>query len=387
MNIIPRHRIEIRFSSILFALLFSRAKKIIQFKVELERYFNHQVMFLQSARAALYYLLRAMPQETIIVPAYTCKVVPEAALLAGKKIIYVDIDIHTFNMDVNDLKVKMKPGSIIIATHQYGIPCEIDKIAELAKENHCILIEDCAAAFGSKIGGGLVGTFGSASIFSFEFTKVLSAGRGGFILFNDEDLFEKVRLLTQKELHKPSSLFMGKIMSILFLHKVLTLPLVYGFFIRVFYEKYGFSTDRGEIRPHMDALYRYALSSVEATIGLSNLKRVERIIRRRWEVADQYLNGLADVRGFGLPVFPPHSFCSWMRFPVRIIHQKRKEFYLKCLRKGLDLGFTYTYSCSDTCKHSTLAAQQVVNLPINSHLTDGEVNKIINIVKEIIGVE
>jgi dTDP-4-amino-4,6-dideoxygalactose transaminase len=162
---------------------------------------------------------------------------------------------------------------------------------------------------------------------------------------------------------------------------------VYGFFIRVFYEKYGFSTDRGEIRPHMDALYRYALSSVEATIGLSNLRRVERIIRRRWEVADQYLNGLADVRGFGLPVFPPHSFCSWMRFPVRIIHQKRKEFYLKCLRKGLDLGFTYTYSCSDTCKHSTLAAQQVVNLPINSHLTDGEVNKIIKIVKEIIGVE
>lgn len=387
MNIIPRHRIEITLSSLFFALLFRRTKKIIQFGTELERYFHHPVMFLQSGRAALYYLLRAMPQEAIIVPAYTCKVVPEAALLAGKKIIYVDIDIQTFNMDVSDLKVKIRPNSIIIATHQYGIPCEIEKIAELAKENHCALVEDCAAAFGSKIKGKLVGTFGLASIFSFEFTKVLSAGRGGFVLFSDEDLFKRVRLFTQKELHKPSCMFIGKIMSILFLHKILTLPLVYGLFIRAYYERYGLSADRGQIRPRRDALYQYALSPTEAMVGLSNLKRVERIMWRRREVADQYLSSLADMKGVGLPVFPPHAFCSWMRFPVRIINRKREEFYLKCLRKGLDLGFTYTYSCSDTCKNSKLAAQQVVNLPINSYLTDGEVNQIINIVKEVIDVE
>jgi dTDP-4-amino-4,6-dideoxygalactose transaminase len=108
MKIIPRHRIEIRFASILFALLFSRGKKVIQFKRELERYFNHQVMFLQSGRAALYFLLRALPEEFVIIPAFTCKVVAEAALLAGKKIIYVDIDIQTFNMDINDFRVRSR---------------------------------------------------------------------------------------------------------------------------------------------------------------------------------------------------------------------------------------------------------------------------------------
>lgn len=387
MNIIPRHRIEIRFSSILFALLFSRAKKIIQFKGELERYFNHQVMLLQSARAALYYLLRAMPQETVIVPAYTCKVVPEAGLLAGKKIIYVDIDIHTFNMDVNDLKVKMKPDSIIIATHQYGIPCEIDKIAELAKENHCVLIEDCAAAFGSKIGGRLVGTFGLASIFSFEFTKVLSAGRGGFILFKEKALYEKMKLLFGKELHQPNPIFMAKIILLLFSHKIVTLPVVYNFFIRTFYRKFGFSMDQGEIRPYKDELYRYSLSSFEATIGLLNLKRIDDIIQRRWEVAHQYLQGLKETKGLGLPLLPRHSFCSFMRFPVRILSRNRDGFYLRCLEKGLDLGFTYIYSCSKECRNSLLTASQVVNLPMNSHLTDVEVSKIINTMKEIVEAE
>jgi dTDP-4-amino-4,6-dideoxygalactose transaminase len=273
----------------------------------------------------------------------------------------------------------------VLATHQFGIPCEIEKTIELAKENHCVVIEDCAAAFGSRVMGKLVGAFGLASIFSFEFTKVLSAGRGGFILFNDEDLFEKVRLLTNKELNKPSPLFMGKIMSMLFLHKVLTIPFVYSFFIRVFYEKYGFSMDKGEISPRMDALYRHALSPIEATIGLSNLKRVERIIRRRWEVAGQYLNSLAEIKDFGLPVLPPDSFCSWMRFPVRVLHQDKRDFYLACLKRGLDLGFTYAYSCSEQCKNSELAARQVVNLPMNSNLTGGEVMKIIKVVKDVIG--
>jgi len=384
MNIIPRHRIEIRFTSILFALVFSRAEKVIQFKRELEGYFNRQVMFFQSGRAALYYLLRALPEEFVIIPAFTCKVVPEAALLAGKKIIYVDIDIHTFNMDVNDLKVKMKPGSIIIATHQYGIPCEIERIAEIAKEHHCVLIEDCAAAFGSRIKDRFVGTFGLASTFSFEFTKVVSAGRGGFILFNEGTLYEEVKLLVEKELHKPNPIFMAKIILILVLHKIVSLPMVYDLFIKIFYRKVGLSMDQGDIHPHKDELYGNSLSPIEATLGLLSLKRVENIIRRRGEIGQQYLQGLREVKGFGLPVLPPHASCSWMRFPIRILNQKRNEFYLRCLRKGLDLGFTYTYSCSEECPKSLLAASQVTNLPMNSSLTDSEVMKIIRTAKEAI---
>lgn len=388
MNIIPRHRIEIEFSSLLNALLFNRKKHLDGFKTKIENVFGRKTILLQSARGAFYYLLKAMPQKTIILPAYTCKAIPEAGLLAGKEIVYVDIDLHTFNMDVNDLERKIRPGSIIVATHQFGIPCEIDKMARQAKQNGCVIIEDCAGAFGTKIGGNLLGTFGLAAIFSFEVTKVLSAGWGGFILFNDDKLYERVRLIVEGEVEKPSLAFVTKILFNLFFHKFITMSsFIYRVFIAYFYRKYGLTREGGEIIPHKNGLYAYTLSPVEATLGLRNLGRVENIIQKRWDIADRYLKGLLEMKGLGLPVLPRDSFCSLMRFPVRVTNQNKKEFYLKCLGKGLDLGFSFNYSCSERCVNAVLAAQQVVNLPLNSHLRPEEVDRVINVVKEIVGVE
>lgn len=384
MSVIPRHRIEMRLESLLPALFLHREKNIRLFKDGLEGYFNHKVILLQSGRAALYYLLRGLPQKTVIVPAYTCKVVPEAVLLAGKRVVYVDIDLGTLNMDSDDLERKIEPHSVILATHQFGIPCDIGKIADLAREHHCVLLEDCAAAFGSRVEGKLVGTSGLASIFSFEFTKALPAGRGGFILFNDEDLYEKVGRLTEQELRPPPPLFAAKVMLTLFLHKMITVPFWYGLFIKMFYRRFGFSLDRGEIRPSHGPLYQSTLSSLEATLGLFNLERVEEILQRRWEIACRYRGGLEGLEGIALPVFPSRSFCSWMRFPVRILQQDRRNFYLACLKNGLDLGFTYTYSCSSQCENSRLAARQMVNLPMNSNLTEAEVTKVIRVVRDVI---
>jgi len=385
MIVIPRHRIEMKLESILRALLLQRAKNIDLFKAGLERYFEHKILLLQSGRASLYYLLRALPQQTVFIPAYTCKVVPEAILLAEKRIVYVDIDLGTLNMDLEDLRGKIEPESIILATHQFGIPCDMGGIADLGRKYNCIILEDCAAAFGSRVEGKLVGTNGLASLFSFEFTKVLSAGRGGFILFRNEGLLEKVRQLTEQELRSPSPSFLGRVMLTLFFHKMITFPFWYGFFIKAFFMRYGFSMDQGEIRPSLDQLYQYTLSPLEATLGLFNLKRVERILQRRAEIACQYLESLEEIDGLGLPVLPPDSFCSWMRFPVRVLHQDKRDFYLACLKRGLDLGFTYAYSCSEQCKNSELAARQVVNLPMNSNLTGGEVIKIIRVVKDVVG--
>ncbi len=383
-KMIPRHRIETEWCSLFRVLVLSRRRNVGQFKAELERYLGNRIILLQSGRAALYYLLRALPQKTVVVPAYTCRVVPEAILLAGKEIVYVDIDLGTFNMDLDDLKKKIEPKSILLATHQFGIPCDIGEISSLARKHDCVVLEDCAAAFGSQVEGKLVGTQGPASLFSFEFTKVLSAGRGGFILFNNEDLYDKVRHLTEKELCPPSLSFVGKIVLTLFFHKMVTVPFWYGLFIKAFYRRYGFSMDQGEICPSLDQLYQYTLSPLEATLGLFNLERVEKILQRRAEIAAHYLQSLEELDGLGLTVPPPHSFCSWMRFPVRILHQDKRDFYLACLERGLDLGFTYAYSCSDQCRNSQLAARQVVNLPMNSNLTEGEVIKIIKVVRDVI---
>jgi perosamine synthetase len=384
LKIIPRHRIEIEWPSLLEALFLSKRENVDTFKAKLVDFFGGKIIFLQSGRGAFYSLLLAMPQKTVLIPAYTCKVIPEAALLAGKEIVYIDIDLHTLNMDVKDLERKIRPQSVIVATHQFGIPCDMEAMAQQAKENECVIIEDCAGAFGSKIKGKRTGTFGLASIFSFEFTKVVSAGRGGFILFNDDPLYDQVRSVVEEELEKPSSRFMANMVLSLLLHKFLTKPLIYRIFINYFSRRFGLSKDRGEIVPEKDELYRYRLSPVEATLGLRNFERVEPIIQRRWEIALRYVKGLSGVEGLALPVFPRDSFCSLMRFPVRVTGQEKKEFFFKCLGRGLDLGFSFNYSCSDRCANSVVAAQQVVNLPLNSHLRDEEVDRVITIVKEVL---
>jgi len=367
---------------LLRALLFSRSRHLDQFVIELETLFKRKIILFQSGRGALYYLLKTVPQTTVIVPAYTCKVVPEAVLLAGKEVLYADIDLNTFNMDLHDLKRKIRPGSIVLATHQFGIPCDILPILHLAEDHRCVVIEDAAGAFGSRVHDQRVGTFGVASIFSFEFTKVLSSGRGGFILFNEEDLHGKVKSLIEEELQPPDALFLAKIFLILLFHKIVSRPFFYSLFIDYFRKKYGFSMDRGEILPHKNELYQYSFSPFEALIGLSNLKRVETITLRRWNIAKQYMKELSGLQGIGLPVFPQKTFSSLMRFPVRILHQIREAFYSKCLEQGLDMGFSFTYSCSEECPNAILAAQQVVNLPLNSHLTDREVCRIIDIVRK-----
>ena len=383
MGMIPRHRIEIEFSSFVKALLFSREEKIDAFRHALEGYFGRNIIFFQSARGAFYSLLKALPQKTIVLPGYTCKVIPEAGLLAGKEIVYVDIDLHTFNVDVKDLKRKVCPQSVIVATHQFGIPCDVEEMADLAKRSDGVLIEDCAGAFGSRWKDQLVGTFGLAAIFSFEFTKVLSAGWGGFLLFNDEALREQVRELSEKELARPRKRFVARILLNVFLHKVITSPFLYPLFIRSFYRRYGFSMDRGEIAPEKTELHSSRLSPVEAALGLSNLNRVQRIIERRQEIARRYLSDLSGADGLGLPRLDPRCFPSLMRFPVRVLNQSKKTFYEGCLREGLDLGFSFNYSCTEACPNATLAAQQVVNLPLNSHLTEGEIDRIIHIVKRV----
>ena len=81
----------------------------------------------------MYYLLKALPQKKVYLPAYTCWAVPAAIKHAGKELVYVDINLADYNMDVDKLiEIPGTPDSIILATHQFGIPCDIEAIKTIA---------------------------------------------------------------------------------------------------------------------------------------------------------------------------------------------------------------------------------------------------------------
>ncbi|MHA1847241.1 MAG: DegT/DnrJ/EryC1/StrS family aminotransferase [Promethearchaeota archaeon] len=131
--------------------------------------------------------------DEVIVSDYTFVASASAVIGVNAVPIFCDIRPDTFNMDENKIKSLItKRTKAIIAVHLGGMPCDMNQIMDIARENDLKVIEDCAHAHGSKYKGKRLGNFGDCGTFSFQASKVLTAGEGGAIICNDEMLAEKI---------------------------------------------------------------------------------------------------------------------------------------------------------------------------------------------------
>lgn len=159
-SLIPRAKVNYSFN-ILFRSLFVRENKDRYLKALLCEYFRvPDLLLTSSGRNSLYLLLNYLPQPKVVIPSYTCKVVSEAAVLAGKQIIYVDVAREDCNMTPTALDKILDSDTIVIATHQYGNPCAIKEIQSLCARVGAVLIEDCAGSLGTTVDGVLTGLYG-----------------------------------------------------------------------------------------------------------------------------------------------------------------------------------------------------------------------------------
>ena len=135
--------------------------------------------------------------DEVIVPSHTYIATALAVSYVGAKIVFVEPDIKTFNIDANKIEAAItKKTKAIIAVHLYGRPAEIDKIKPLCEKYNLKLIEDSAQAHGAIYNGKRTGNLGDAAGFSFYPGKNLGAlGDGGAIVTNDNELAEKVRAI------------------------------------------------------------------------------------------------------------------------------------------------------------------------------------------------
>ena len=108
----------------------------------------------------------------------------------------MDIDPQTFNIDVNKIEELItKNTKAIIPVHEFGLPCEILKIIDIAEKHKLKVIEDAACALGAKYKNQHVGTFGDAGSFSLHPRKAITSGEGGLITTNNIELYKKLRIL------------------------------------------------------------------------------------------------------------------------------------------------------------------------------------------------
>ena len=127
---------------------------------------------------ALYAILSSLDigrGDEVIITGFTCAVVPNAVLRAGAIPVYCDISVDNFGTCSKSLSTLITSRTrVIIAQHTFGIPCDIDRIAKVAKINGIILVEDCALSLGSKLKGRSLGTYGDFAIFSTDHSKPIN---------------------------------------------------------------------------------------------------------------------------------------------------------------------------------------------------------------------
>jgi len=341
---------------------------------ELVSYFGvKRVLLTDSGRAALYHLLKSLPQKKVYLPAFNCWAVAEAVAYAGKEQVFVDISLADYSMDISALRDILVPNSIIVATHQFGFPCDLVAIREVAVERNCFVIEDNAAAFGAEIDGKKTGSFTEAGILSFDFGKTLVSGKGGAILFNDESLYRKV-LDGYGQAVRPPGVWRGvKHMLLGLAYAYATHPKIYPLTYALVKKIRGSyrSAPRCNLTDNRD--YSVDFDDRRAKLARLNLQRLGRTIERRREIANAFMNDPLLHEQLIFPRVQEGSRPVPIKLPVRPRGLSRESLYARCKAGGVDLQYLFPYHyLGDRAAESNSRAVMETGmvLPVYSSLKD-----------------
>lgn len=352
-------------------------------------------------RMAFHYILRALElpaSSEIIFPALTFWAVPEIARQSGLKPVFVDVDRATFNLAPSRIEAALTEHTrAIVPTHLYGQPCNMTEIMRIAEKHNLIVIEDCAQAAGARYRGRLVGTFGTASFFSFQMLKGINTYGGGMALTNDLTVARRVREQVQSEPDQRMQ-DLAKRFACGYAARVGVSPKGFTFWgfpllaaasllghydlSRVVWEK---------IRPlnPFPRSYRQKYSNVQALLGLRQLAKLDEFNSRSREHAAQYTRGLADCPHIQTPpVFPyaEHVFYQYCIYTTDPALTSRGA-----IRRGVDIETTHVDVCSKLELFAEFAAacpgaeatEKALQLPVYSRLRASDIARVLRVVRAV----
>lgn len=326
-------------------------------------------------------------------PAFTCPVVKTAVGLAGKQIHYVDIARHSLNVTSEQFAEKARAGRILLPTHLFGIPTDIERICELARERDCITIEDAAAAFGAKHNERALGTFADFGVFSFERSKRLPAFRGAAIVVNNENLIDPARLASHRvvrtEYEAPvREAFMAAIYNLAtrpFLYGRVTLPrLLHGYRNDAVVEHCQKAGDGPLTSFYTREFHRY-----QAALVVRSLRRLSAIRAHVEAIVGIYQDILrsAPVETF---LTSGTDLGGLLRFPLYFQGQERSNVLRAALRAGLYLETNFEQPLVELDQYGKYpqalrAARDLVLLPLYRRLNLEAARQLAKQVAEIAG--
>ena len=167
-----------------------------------DRFQAHRVLLITSGTSALdmaALLCGLQPGDEVILPSYTFSSTATSLVLAGAKLVFVDIRPDTMNIDETKIESAITDKTkVIVTVHYAGVACEMDTIMEIARRHGLKVIEDAAQGVMSTYKGRALGTIGDFGCFSFHETKNYSMGEGGALLINKPEYVERAEIMREK---------------------------------------------------------------------------------------------------------------------------------------------------------------------------------------------
>ena len=235
---------------------------------------------------------------------------------------FVDIDIRTYNIchvklekKLDDAKVNNLLPKIVVVTHLAGHSANMLEIKRLSKKFKFKIIEDASHAIGAKYRMLHVGNckYSDITIFSFHPVKIITSAEGGMALTNNKKIYEKINNLRSHGITKDKSLFKSKIDG------------------PWFYEQINLG-------------FNYRMNDIQAALGISQLKRIKTIVKKRNNIANYYFKKLKKFP-ITLPFIDQDSYSSFHLFIIRIDNSKLKKTHKKIFEElikcGLGVGLHY----------------------------------------------
>jgi len=351
---------------------------------------------------AFYYILKSLdlpPNSEIIFPALTFWVVPEIAHVLGFKPVFVDIDGSTFNIDPSKIERAITPNTrVVVPTHLYGQPCDMDPIMSMAKAHNMVVVEDCAHALGATYKGQKTGTFGDASFFSFQLLKPLNTYGGGMAVTNDNRLAQRIRSLAEAEQWPSVKDVFKKILFGNLLRKLIspygfTFTMFPAFYIASLFGDYDLSRYLWEsIRP-LDPLpdsYKRRYTNAQALIGLKMLENIDAFNALNQVHAKRLTAALKNIGGIQTPAAPPETKSVYYQYCIRAADPDLLK--RRAIRSGVDVEIMHVDICNmldifgpfKTRCPVAESTEHTLQLPVYASLKEGDLNRIIRVIQDAV---
>ena len=308
--------------------------------------------------------------DEVITTPITFAASANCALYCGAKAVFADIKEDTYNIDPAKIEEKITERTkAIIPVHFTGQPCEMDEIMRIAKKHNLIVIEDAAHALGASYKGQKIGSISDMTILSFHPVKHITTAEGGMVLTDDEELYKKLSLYRTHGITRNTD-WMEK-----------TKDLETGLEGDWYYQQIALG-------------YNYRISDMQCALGITQMKKLDRFVARRREIAARYDEAFAGMEGIVAPKQQKECDNSYHLYVIQVLNKPRKQIFdgLRAAGIGVNVHYVpvykhpyYQHNGYDTvcCPNAETYYSRAISLPMYPLLTDKEQEYVIGEVKRL----